>query len=258
MRVAAFLFHAVLACLPLYWTVVLDEAAILAAVSNFADRWVACVGQADPGRLWAPASCRRLPAAVAVAPGRLRACKQLLTWGALLPHGPARRHAAVRMRCLAYAQGHAEAHLHASGHGQAGGTLHAHAGLHGQASLSEHGQASPHGQMPRVKVRPQEGSAERYLMDQCGVPESAVESVIQRAVTWRVTAAGRSLIDRRHRSKVERNMPIVGAYLTDVCGVAPGKVVSCPLALVLISRPYAVSIYHAVALGTLYSVSTLS
>lgn len=73
-----------------------------------------------------------------------------------------------------------------------------------------------------MELRAQEGSAERYLTDVCGVPESDVDSVIQRAVTWRVTAAGRPLIDRRHRSKVERNMPIVAAYLTDVCGIAPG------------------------------------
>ncbi len=79
------------------------------------------------------------------------------------------------------------------------------------------------GTCPSVEVRSQEGSAERYLTEVCGVPESAVDDVILRAVTWRVTAAGRPLIDRRRRSKVERNMPIVAAYLTDVCGVPPGK-----------------------------------
>ena len=63
-------------------------------------------------------------------------------------------------------------------------------------------------------------------MEVCGVPESAVDDVILQAVTWRVTAAGRPLIDRRRRSKVERNMPIVAAYLTDVCGVLPGKAFS--------------------------------
>ena len=105
------------------------------------------------------------------------------------------------------------------GHGHAGGDLHAHASLHGQASLPEHG----NGHAPSVALRSQDGSAERYLTDVCGVPESAVEGVIQRAVTWRVTAGGRKLIDRRHRSKVERNMPIVAAYLMDVCGIEPGQ-----------------------------------
>ena len=177
-------------------------------MSSEADRWVACVGQAVPGRLWAPASRRRLPAAAALAPGRPRAC------GAPAQHTHARRHASARMRCRAYAHGHAPAYLAAYR------DEHGHAGAHGQADVPEHWQ----GHMPSVEVRSQEGSAERYLTEVCGVPESAVDDVILRAVTWRVTAAGRPLIDRRHRSKAERNMPIVAAYLTDVCGIPPGKV----------------------------------
>ena len=185
----------------------LERAAGEAAVSSVADRWVACVGQAVPARLWAPASCRRLPAAAALAPRRL--------FAHLPPpqHGDARPRAPARMRCRAYALGHAQAHTSAYGDG------HASAGVYGQAEVPEHG----HGQKPSVTVRSQAGSAERYLSEVCGVPESAVDDVIMRAVTWRVTAAGRSLIDRRRRSKVERNMPIVAAYLTDVCGVLPGK-----------------------------------
>lgn len=168
-----------------------------------------CVGQAVPAGLWAPASCRRLPAAAPAAPGRL------LGGGvsAALAHRSSGRNAA-RMRWRAFAHGHAELQLHAAGHGHAGGPPRA----HGQPGVREHG----HEQAPSVELRAQEGSAERYLTDVCGVPESAADSVIQRAVTWRVTAAGRPLIDRRHRSKVERNMPIVAAYLTDVCGIAPG------------------------------------
>ncbi len=177
-------------------------------MSSVADRWVACVGQAVPGRLWAPASRRRLPAAAALAPGRLRA------FGAPAQHSHTGRQASACMRCRAYAHGHAPAYLSAyryrHGHG--------HAGAYGQVDVPEHG----HGHMPSLEVRSQDGSAERYLMEVCGVPESAVDDVILRAVTWRVTAAGRPLIDRRHRSKAERNMPIVAAYLTDVCGVAPG------------------------------------
>ncbi|CAL8466147.1 g5683 [Coccomyxa elongata] len=69
----------------------------------------------------------------------------------------------------------------------------------------------------------QEGSAERYLADVCGVPESQVDAVMSAAVAWRVTAGGRPLIDRRRRSRVERNIRIVERYLIDKCGVPPGK-----------------------------------
>lgn len=68
----------------------------------------------------------------------------------------------------------------------------------------------------------QEGSAERYLADVCGVPESQVEAVMSAAVAWRVTAGGRPLIDRRRRSRVERNIRIVERYLIDKCGVPAG------------------------------------
>ena len=171
-----------------------------------------CVGQAIPGRLWAPASRGRLPAAAALAPGWLRALK------APTQHGLARRTATARIRCRAYAHGLAQAQLSAYG------DRHVSAGAYGQADVPEHW----HGQVASVEVRSQDGSAERYLTDVCGVPESAVDDVILRAVIWRVTAAGRPLIDRRHRSKVERNMPIVAAYLTDVCGVPPGKAFAKP------------------------------
>lgn len=75
----------------------------------------------------------------------------------------------------------------------------------------------------------QEGSAERYLADVCGVPESQVDSVMSAAVAWRVTAGGRPLIDRRRRSRVERNIRIVERYLIDKCGLPPGASLSlCP------------------------------
>ena len=178
---------------------------MLRAVGSRADRWVAGVGQAVPGALWASAPCRRLPAAAAAAaPGRLPA-----------RHGSP---AALRMRCRAYAHEHAaEPQRHAPHRSYADGPAQPRALERGQAS------ASGRAHVPSAGVRTQAGSAERYLTDVCGVPESAVDGVIRRAVTWRVTAGGRNLIDRRHRSRVERNMPIVAAYLTDVCGIAPGR-----------------------------------
>ena len=180
-------------------------AAMLRAVGSCADRWVACVGQAVPGALWASAPCRRLPAAAAAAaPNRLPA-----------RHGSS---AALRMRCRASAREHAaEPQRHAPHRGYADGPAQPHALERGQDG------APRRAQVPSAGVRTQAGSAERYLTDVCGVPESAVDGVIRRAVTWRVTAGGRNLIDRRHRSRVERNMPIVAAYLTDVCGIAPGR-----------------------------------
>lgn len=181
-----------------------EAAAMLRAVGSRADRWVACVGQAVPGALWASAPCRRLPAAAAaVAPGRLPA-----------RHGSF----ALRIRCRAYAHEHvAEPQRHVPHCVYADRPAQPHALKRGQVNAPEHAH------VPSAEVRSQAGSAERYLTDVCGVPESAVDGVIRRAVTWRVTAGGRNLIDRRHRSRVERNMPIVAAYLTDVCGIAPGR-----------------------------------
>ncbi|CAK0786054.1 hypothetical protein CVIRNUC_009267 [Coccomyxa viridis] len=166
--------------------------------SSFPDAW-----EAVPGALWASAPCRRLPAAAAaVAPGRLPA-----------RHGSF----ALRIRCRAYAHEHvAEPQRHVPHCVYADRPAQPHALKRGQVNAPEHAH------VPSAEVRSQAGSAERYLTDVCGVPESAVDGVIRRAVTWRVTAGGRNLIDRRHRSRVERNMPIVAAYLTDVCGIAPG------------------------------------
>ena len=69
----------------------------------------------------------------------------------------------------------------------------------------------------------QEGSLECYLAE-CGVgptPEG-VDRVVEQAVAWRVTPAGRSLIDRRRRSRVERNVRVVVEHLLE-CGVPPGE-----------------------------------
>jgi hypothetical protein len=43
------------------------------------------------------------------------------------------------------------------------------------------------------------------------------------AVAWRVTPGGRSLIDRRRRSRVERNVRLVVEHLELECGVPFGE-----------------------------------
>ena len=69
---------------------------------------------------------------------------------------------------------------------------------------------------------PQEGSAELFLLQECGVPARAVEEVMTKAVAWRVTPGGRPLIDRRRRSRVARNMRIVSDYLVSQLCIPPG------------------------------------
>jgi hypothetical protein len=44
----------------------------------------------------------------------------------------------------------------------------------------------------------------------------------EQAVAWRVTPGGRSLIDRRRRSRVERNVRLVVEHLELECGVPFG------------------------------------
>eukprot|EP00884_Botryococcus_braunii_P002347 jgi/Botrbrau1/12112/Bobra.0186s0031.2 len=65
------------------------------------------------------------------------------------------------------------------------------------------------------------GSAELYLRDRCGIPQDKVDAVMTKAVAWRITPGGRPLIDRRRRSRVERNLPLVAEYLQD-CGLPEG------------------------------------
>jgi hypothetical protein len=50
------------------------------------------------------------------------------------------------------------------------------------------------------------------------------------AVSWRVTPGGRALIDRRRRSRVERNMRAVAHYLVHACGLPPGAPAPSPAA----------------------------
>jgi hypothetical protein len=68
----------------------------------------------------------------------------------------------------------------------------------------------------------QPGSLELYLVE-CGVPHGEVDEVVCRAVAWRITPGGRSLIDRRRRSRVERNVRLVVEHLDLECGVASGE-----------------------------------
>ena len=68
----------------------------------------------------------------------------------------------------------------------------------------------------------QEGSLEQYLVH-IGMPSERVDEVVLAAVAWRVTPAGRPLIDRRRRSRVERNVQSVADYLRHDCGVRPGE-----------------------------------
>ena len=74
-----------------------------------------------------------------------------------------------------------------------------------------------------MHVRQQEGSAEVFLRDECGIAESKVDGIIKAAVAWRVTPGGRLLIDRRRRSRIERNMFICADYLVHECGIEPGQ-----------------------------------
>ena len=59
----------------------------------------------------------------------------------------------------------------------------------------------------------QDGSPEWYLTEQCGIPQEMVDAVLNTATAWRVTPAGRPLIDRRRRSRVARNVVLIREYL---------------------------------------------
>ena len=74
-----------------------------------------------------------------------------------------------------------------------------------------------------VHTGQQEGSAEQFLLNECGIEESKVDGIITAAVAWRVTPGGRQLIDRRRRSRIERNMLQCAEYLIKECGIEPGR-----------------------------------
>ena len=75
---------------------------------------------------------------------------------------------------------------------------------------------------PVMHAQKQEGSAEQFLLNECGIEECKVDEVIRAAVAWRVTPGGRQLIDRRRRSRIERNLLICAEYLVKECGIEPG------------------------------------
>ncbi|EFN56500.1 hypothetical protein CHLNCDRAFT_144099, partial [Chlorella variabilis] len=66
-----------------------------------------------------------------------------------------------------------------------------------------------------------EGSLECFLVE-LGLPPDDVDRVVTQAVAWRVTPGGRTLIDRRRRSRVERNVRLVVEHLELECGVPFG------------------------------------
>ena len=68
----------------------------------------------------------------------------------------------------------------------------------------------------------QPGSAEIYLQDMCEVPTKRVDKVMAEASAWRITPNGRILVDRRRRSRVERNLTSVVEHLVNRCGLPPG------------------------------------
>ena len=67
----------------------------------------------------------------------------------------------------------------------------------------------------------QANSPEWFLTQQCGIPKDKVDAVMNTATAWRVTPAGRPLIDRRRRSRVARNVVLIREYLESL-GIPAG------------------------------------
>ena len=85
---------------------------------------------------------------------------------------------------------------------------------------------APHAAEPVQYELQQEGSAEQFLLNECGIEKDKVDGVMRAAVAWRVTDGGRELIDRRRRSRVERNLFQCAKYLVEECDVEKGKLQS--------------------------------
>lgn len=75
-------------------------------------------------------------------------------------------------------------------------------------------------------VHLQDGSLEQFLAE-LGVPHDRVDATVQGAIVWRVTPAGRPLIDRRRRSRVERNVHSVTEHLVNECNLTKGANSTC-------------------------------
>jgi hypothetical protein len=78
-----------------------------------------------------------------------------------------------------------------------------------------------------LAVHLQDGSLEQFLAE-LGVPHDRVDATVQGAIVWRVTPAGRPLIDRRRRSRVERNVHSVTEHLVNECNLTKGANSTCP------------------------------
>ena len=55
------------------------------------------------------------------------------------------------------------------------------------------------------------------------MPPDDVDRVVEQAVAWRFTPGGRALIDRRRRSRVERNVRLVVQHLEMEGGIPFGE-----------------------------------
>lgn len=68
----------------------------------------------------------------------------------------------------------------------------------------------------------QEGSLEKFLEVGLGIAAADVDTLVQKAIVWRITSGGRSLLDRRRRSRVERNVYGIVDHLADECHLPTG------------------------------------
>ena len=63
----------------------------------------------------------------------------------------------------------------------------------------------------------QEGSIEALLAAE-GVQEDAIDGIVTGLVAWRLTKAGRPLVDKRRQRRVRTNIPLVVDHLVNqVC-----------------------------------------
>ena len=73
----------------------------------------------------------------------------------------------------------------------------------------------------------QEGSLERFL-ESLGIGSADVDAVVRTATMWRVTKGGRSLVDRRRRTRVERNVYGIVHQLSEQSRLTNGLFVARP------------------------------
>eukprot|EP01026_Neomeris_dumetosa_P008718 TRINITY_DN12828_c0_g1_i4.p1 TRINITY_DN12828_c0_g1~~TRINITY_DN12828_c0_g1_i4.p1 ORF type:complete len:688 (+),score=102.98 TRINITY_DN12828_c0_g1_i4:364-2427(+) len=86
----------------------------------------------------------------------------------------------------------------------------------------------------------EEGSVERYL-NTLGIPKEQVDNIVGSASSWRVTPAGRPLIDRRRRSRVQRNAKAIAEFLEENCSISNEQFASIisKHPQLLLCKPYA-------------------